>query len=235
MTSAPPATFASRRPPTGIHGHTAGNATSLTTTLEAPPGVPPSRGSVLILTGRDETVASFEGLRLRLALDGYTTTVSEEPGTSVSTLAEARIPGAPFVLLGSDIGGLRALTLAGSPALRPDGVVLLGLPLLQRPLTADGGVRNSEDAAGASGVGGAYAPVYPVPRALPDLPILLVHGVDDQVSPLPLTQMIIRTAPRARLTMVPGQHDVITGPGYRTVAASTLVFLESLQHDPPLG
>ncbi|WP_250285703.1 alpha/beta fold hydrolase [Frankia sp. CiP1_Cm_nod2] len=176
---------------------------------------------------------SFEGLRLRLALDGYTTTVSEEPGASVSTLAEARIPGAPFILLGSDIGGLRALTLAGSPALRPDGVVLLGLPLLQRPLSADGGARNSEDVA----VDGAYpyASVYPVPRALPDLPILLIHGVDDQVSPLPLTQMIIRTAPRARLTVVPGQHDVITGPGHRTVAASTLMFLESLRHDPPLG
>ncbi len=233
MTSAPPVTFASRRPSTGIHGHAAGSAASLTTTLEASPGVPSGRGSVLILTGRDETVASFEGLRLRLALDGYTTTVSEEPGASVSTLAEARIPGAPFILLGSDIGGLRALTLAGSPALRPDGVVLLGLPLLQRPLSADGGARNSEDVA----VDGAYpyASVYPVPRALPDLPILLIHGVDDQVSPLPLTQMIIRTAPRARLTVVPGQHDVITGPGHRTVAASTLMFLESLRHDPPLG
>ncbi|WP_131765843.1 alpha/beta hydrolase [Candidatus Protofrankia californiensis] len=226
MTSAPPATFASRRPPTGIRRYAAGSAAPLATVSETPPDMPPGRGSVLILTGRGETAASFERLRLRLALDGYTITISEEPGDSVSTLAEARIPGAPFILLGSDIGGLRALTLAGSPALRPDGVVLLGLPLLQRPITADGSAGN---------IGSAGASVYPVPRALPDLPILLIHGVDDQVSPLPLTQMIIRTAPRAQLTVVPGQHDVIAGPGYRTVAASTLVFLESLHQNPLSG
>ncbi len=220
MTSAPHATFASRRPSTGIRRHAAGSAAPLATTPETPSDTPPGRGSVLILTGRGETAASFERLRLRLALDGYAITISPGSGDSVSTLAEARIPGAPFILLGSDIGGLRALTLAGSPALRPDGVALLGLPLLQRPITADGS---------------ADSPMYPVPRALPDLPILLIHGVDDQVSPLSLTQMIIRTAPRAQLTVVPGQHDVITGPGYRTVAASTLMFLESLHQNPLSG
>nr|CAD29553.1 hypothetical protein [Frankia alni ACN14a] len=68
----------------------------------------------------------------------------------------------------------------------------------------------------------------PSPRALPDLPILLLHGTDDEISPLPLVRMTTRTAPRAELDVVPGGHDVLTGTGRRCVAARTVLFLESL-------
>ncbi len=209
MTSAAPTTFPTSQQYPGARRYA--DAT----------GVQPNRGSVVILTGRAETASSFERLRTRLSIDGYLVTISGGPGDTVSTLAEARVPGAPFILLGSDVGGLRALVLAGSPALRPDGVVLLGLPLLQRPVTSGESGVLAED---------AEISVYPVPRALPDLPILLVHGMDDQVCPLPLIRMITHTAPRAQLTVVPGRHDIIAGPGYRAVAASTLLFLESLQN-----
>jgi alpha-beta hydrolase superfamily lysophospholipase len=172
----------------------------------------PPRASVVVIPGRGETPALFENVAFRLALDGYPVTLLGPGEESVSTLGELRIPDLPFVLMGSDTGALRALVLAGSPALRLDALVLLGLPLLYRPV--DGEV-----------------PVEAPPRALPDIPILLVHGEDDEVSPLSLVRMTTRTAPRAHLEVVSGGHQVLDGPGHRCVAAQTLLFLEGLRAD----
>ncbi|EIV91176.1 alpha/beta hydrolase [Frankia sp. QA3] len=167
------------------------------------------RATIAALPGRGEDPAIFDALADRLALDGYLLTVVPDGGNRVPALVEGRVPGAPFVLLGSDTGALAALAMVGSPAVRPDGLVLLGLPLLHLLV--------------------AGLPVEePSPRALPDLPILLLHGADDEVSPLPLVRMTTRTAPRAELDVVLGGHDVLTGPGRRCVAARTVLFLESL-------
>ncbi|WP_235947217.1 alpha/beta hydrolase [Candidatus Frankia alpina] len=167
------------------------------------------RATIAALPGRGEDPAVFDALADRLALDGYLLTVVPDGGNRVSALVECRVPGAPFVLLGSDTGALAALAMVGSPAVRPDGLLLLSLPLLHLPV--------------------AGLPVEePSPRALPDLPILLLHGADDEVSPLPLVRMTTRTAPRAELDVVLGGHDVLTGPGRRCVAARTVLFLESL-------
>ncbi|KJE24269.1 Alpha/beta hydrolase family [Frankia torreyi] len=167
------------------------------------------RATIAALPGRGEDPAIFDALADRLALDGYLLTVVPDGGNRVSALVEGRVPGTPFVLLGSDTGALAALAMVGSPAVRPDGLVLLGLPLLHLPV--------------------AGLPVEePSPRALPDLPILLLHGADDEISPLPLVRMTTRTAPRAELDVVLGGHDVLTGSGRRSVAARTVLFLESL-------
>ncbi|WP_462187229.1 alpha/beta hydrolase [Frankia sp. CcWB2] len=168
------------------------------------------RAVVAVLLGRGEQAGPFHLLADRLALDGYLVTVVPDGGRRVPAVAENRVPGVPFVLLGSDTGALAALAMAASPAVRPDGVILVGLPLLQVPVA---GVAIEE----------------PLPRALPDLPILLIHGAQDKVSPLPLIRMTTRTASRAELVVVPGGHDVLTGPGRRSVAARTLLFLESLR------
>lgn len=171
------------------------------------------RTSVVVLAGRGEDPATFEALTFRLALDGHAVAVAG-PDEPPAALAEHRLPGRPFVLLGSDTGALRALTAAASPALRPDGVVLFGLPLLYRP--------------------SAGRPLTePPPHTLPALPILLVHGEQDQVSPLSLVSVLARVTPEAWLTAVPGGHQVPTGPGRRLAAASTLVFLETLAHAGP--
>lgn len=166
------------------------------------------RTSVLILPGRGEGSASFDALTFRLALDGHAVTVAGADET-VTSIGEARIPDRPFVLLGSDTGALRALSAAASPALRPDGLVLFGLPLLYR--TSAG--RPLDE---------------PPPYALPELPIQLVHGADDEVSPLPLIRPAARVARRTELVVVGGGHQVVTGPGRHLAAASTLVFLETL-------
>ncbi|MEX5632354.1 alpha/beta hydrolase [Parafrankia sp. FMc2] len=178
------------------------------------------RAVVVMLTGRGENPEPYEWLARRLALDGYTASVVpggsgaavSGAGSTARAVGEARRPGVPFVLLGSDAGALAVLAMAGSPALRPDGLVLLGLPLLHVPV--------------------AGIPVAdPPPRALPDMPILLLHGRDDQISPLPLVRMTTRTAPRADLAVVPGSHAVLAGPGRRCVPARVLLFIEGLIAD----
>ncbi|ORT97468.1 alpha/beta hydrolase [Frankia casuarinae] len=193
-------------------------ATPVPSTRRLPAASPASGGApgeyvravVAVLLGRGEQAGPFHLLADRLALDGYLVTVVPDGGRRVPAVAENRVPGVPFVLLGSDTGALAALAMAASPAVRPDGVIMVGLPLLQVPVA---GVAIEE----------------PLPRALPDLPILLIHGAQDEVSPLPLIRMTTRTASRAELVVVPGGHDVLTGPGRRSVAARTLLFLESLR------
>jgi alpha-beta hydrolase superfamily lysophospholipase len=151
----------------------------------------------------------FEEVASRLALDGFEVTLLDSKESTDAAIGELRVPGVPLVVVGSDTGALRALVAAGSPALRPDALVLLGLPMLYRAV-------------------GGEMPIDPPPRALPDLPILLVHGADDYVSPLHLVQLATRTAPRAQLDVVPGGHHVLAGPGGRSVAARTLLFVEAL-------
>ncbi|WP_374582255.1 alpha/beta hydrolase [Frankia sp. CiP3] len=170
-----------------------------------------ARTSVALLPGRHEAPRVFEPLASRLALDNHAVSIADPGRDTTIALGETRIPDVPFVLLGSDTGALRALTLAGSPALRVDGLVLLGLPLLHQPVSGE-------------------PLTEPPPRTLPDLPILLVHGRNDQTSPLPLIRMMTRTAPRAELAAVPGGHGVLHGDGGRWAAARILLFLEALAH-----
>ncbi|MBX6387932.1 MAG: alpha/beta hydrolase [Frankia sp.] len=167
------------------------------------------RGSVVVLPGRGEAVDLFEALAFRLSLDGYQVTYLGPGEDSTLALAESRVPGRPFVLVGSDTGALRALSIAGSPALRADALVLLNLPLLYRPVAGE-------------------LPTDPPPRSLPDLPILLVHGADDEVSPLPGVRMVTRGSPRARLVAVPGGHQVLADPSWRATTAHTIAFLEEI-------
>jgi alpha-beta hydrolase superfamily lysophospholipase len=170
---------------------------------------PEIRSVIAALPGRGGEAEDFSALADRLALDGHRLTVITRGASRIPAIVETRVPGVPFVLLGSDTGALAALAMVGSPAVRPDALILLGLPLLHVPV--------------------AGLPVEePSPRTLPDLPILLMHGTDDQVSPLPLVRMITRTAPRAELDVVRGGHDLLTGPGRRCVAARSVLFLETL-------
>ena len=167
------------------------------------------RAAVAVLPGRGESPELYDCLVDRLTLGGYAVSVVTDGGRRFGAVGEVRRPGLPFVLLGSDAGALSVLAMAGSPALRPDGLVLLGLPLLHEPV--------------------AGLPVEdPPPRVLPDLPILLIHGQEDQVSPLPLVRMTTRTAPRTQLCVVPGGHSVLTGPGAHAVPGRILLFLDEL-------
>ncbi|WP_264763353.1 alpha/beta hydrolase [Frankia gtarii] len=166
--------------------------------------------TVVLLPGRGESAEIFENLAFRLALDGYQVTFLDHGQDTVLALGEAREPDLPFVLLGSDSGALRALVGAASPAVRPDALILVDLPLLHRPVAGE-------------------HPGEPIPRSLPDLPILLLHGEDDPVTPFPLVRMATRTARRARLAALPGGRGVLSGSGRRAAGAHILLFLEGLR------
>ncbi|SQD98016.1 MULTISPECIES: alpha/beta hydrolase [unclassified Parafrankia] len=176
----------------------------------------PPRASIVMIPGRGESVDSYERTAVRLAIDGYDVTYLSTQEHGAVALAEARVPGVPFILLGSDTGALRSLSLAGSPALRPDALILLGLPLVHQPFAGE-------------------LPTELPPRVLPDLPVLLIHGEQDETSPLHLTKMITRTVSTARLTTVPGGHQIMTGPGVRLVAALTVLFVETLRQIEGVG
>ncbi|MCM3885678.1 alpha/beta hydrolase [Frankia sp. R82] len=167
------------------------------------------RSVLAALPGRGQHPHDFEPLAERLALDGHQLVVVTDGAVRIPAVVETRVPGVPFVLLGADTGALAALAMVGSPAVRPDGLVLLGLPSLHTPVAG-------------------LAVTESLPRALPDLPILLMHGAADETSPLPLVRMVTRTAPRTELAVIAGGHDPLVGPGRRSVAARTVLFLENL-------
>lgn len=85
----------------------------------------------------------------------------------------------------------------------------------------------------------------PVPAALvraaagatlpPDLPVLVVHGDADPVAPPAAARRLASGLPRARLaTVAAGRHDVLNDLTHRSVAATVVLWLESLRAGPHL-
>jgi alpha-beta hydrolase superfamily lysophospholipase len=84
----------------------------------------------------------------------------------------------------------------------------------------------------------------PVPAALvraaagatpPDLPTLVVHGGADPVAPPAAARRLASGLPSARLaTVAAGRHDVLNDLAHRSVAATVVLWLESLRAGPHL-
>nr|CAD29552.1 hypothetical protein [Frankia alni ACN14a] len=79
------------------------------------------RATIAALPGRGEDPAVFDALADRLALDGYLLTVVPDGGNRVSALVEGRVPGAPFVLLGSEPARWRRWQWSVRPPSVPTG------------------------------------------------------------------------------------------------------------------
>lgn len=117
-----------------------------------------TRGTIIVVPGRGETLATYTRLGRRLAADAYRVRVTEAPVIDTgdidgslrrfgSELAEA-VEGTtaddgvvhPVVLVGADTGSVAIAALLGRVGIpvpwRPDAVVLAGLP--GRAATADG-------------------------------------------------------------------------------------------------
>jgi len=140
---------------------------------------------------------------------GYDVTNPRTDSEVAADVTEARESGAVFVTMGSDTGALSALATSATAETRPEAIVLLGLPLLRRP------------------VAGESLTVEP-PRSLPDLPILAVHGADDRVSPVSMVRMLSRTATRTRLLEVRGGHNVLASQARRLMWAGVTLFIEEV-------
>ncbi|WP_137292950.1 alpha/beta hydrolase [Nocardioides dongxiaopingii] len=224
------------------------------TTWDEPAGATP-RGTLIVLPGRGETAASYQRLGKRLAADAYRVrlvpvdlddlTAAREQVEKL--LADESLP-APKVLVGADSGATLAATLVGE--VDADAAVIAGLAL--PGATGDTGATWDDelDARSACPVHRSViegdagferaALARPLPWSgleltAPAKPVLVVHGAADAVSPADAAVAPYAGAPTARTWLVQGgRHDVLNDVSHRSVAATIVLFLESLKLGPDL-
>jgi alpha-beta hydrolase superfamily lysophospholipase len=222
----------------------------VTAAWDEPAGGTP-RGTLVVLPGRGETAASYERFGRRLSADGYKVRVvpvrlddlDDTTDTVGKLLADESLP-RPFVLVGSDSGAtLAALQAAELPV---DAVVLAGLAL---PSSEGVGSWDEELAARTAcpvhtrvissdetferGALNQPLPWSSVTLAPSGKPTLVLHGTAD-----PVTSVADAVAPFAGSAQVRlvegGVHDVLNDATHRSVAATLVLFLESLRLGPEL-
>ena len=160
-------------------------------------------------------------------------------------LADESLP-SPKVLVGADSGATLAALLAAE--LPVDAVVLAGLAL---PGSAGVDSWEAEIAARTAcpvhtrvidqdtdfGRGALNDPLpwESVDLVATDKPLLVLHGTADPVTPLADAVAPYAEAPTARVRVVEGgRHDVLNDATHRSVAATIVLFLESLRLGPDL-
>lgn len=222
---------------------------------DEPEGVA-ARGTLVVLPGRGETAAAYGRFGRRISADAYRVRVvhpgrgglAEVRAAVAEVLADETLP-APLVLVGSDTGAAYATVLAVETE-RVDAVVLAGLvlpgpaagtgeqtgdwegeleartacPAHRRVLSEDPGFERGALAA-------------PLPAGWDELrlapsgkPTLVVHGSADPLTSSQDAFEPFRGVPRARLRLVVGgRHDVLNDVSHRSVAATVVLFLESLK------
>jgi pimeloyl-ACP methyl ester carboxylesterase len=217
-----------------------------------------ARGTLVLLPGRGEQPTVYERLGRRLAADAYrvravtdaTARLSEVSAQVEDLLAEQANP-APRVLIGSDTGALVALRLVAQRTVRADAVILAGLPdtryAVATPASWDDEVRARTSCgthqawiSDPSRLSPGSLSVGRIPVQLTEeldlsaitVPVLGLHGIDDVISPLARIRAEFARLPTARLISVTGSgHDVLNDVTHRSVAATIVLFLESLRED----
>ncbi|MFF5231440.1 alpha/beta hydrolase [Dactylosporangium sp. NPDC000521] len=205
-----------------------------------PPAAIAVRGTVLVLPGRGEHAGVYDRFGRRIAADGYAVR-SATPETVPSLAADAA---GPVVLAGSDTGALHALAVAAAHPSLFAGVIAAGVatgdaadlgwdaeleartacPTHQARLTGDTGFRR-----GALSLPVAANLLAPAPVTVP---VLVLHGEADTVSPVAAARRIAAGLPKAELATVrDGRHDVLNDATHRTVAAHVVQWLERLRAD----
>ncbi|MEU6559070.1 alpha/beta hydrolase [Nocardia nova] len=212
-----------------------------------PEGATP-RGTVVLLPGRGETAASYARLGRRISADGYRVryvrvdlgNIDSARAAVEELLADDSLP-TPRVLLGSDSGAALATRFASE--LPVEGVVLAAIAL-PGTHSSVGEWADEVDARTACPVHravisedeefarGAIASSLPWDTVAVggDLPTLALHGTDDRVTPLASALDIYDRAARTDVRLVQGgRHDVLNDVAHRSVAATIVLFLESLR------
>lgn len=205
-----------------------------------------TRGTVLVVPGRGETRATYTRLATRLAADAYHVRVVDPPRLDALTGFDTTALPRPLVLLGADSGAVAIAALVAREDLTaPDAVVLAGLPGRAASVTANWAeeldVRTScpvhrgvlaNDTAVERGALGTAIPeellafAYESTSALPQLVLV---GDADPLADREALARAVKSAPRARLSVVRGaHHDVLNDRQHRSVAAEIVSFLETL-------
>jgi pimeloyl-ACP methyl ester carboxylesterase len=146
---------------------------------------------------------------------------------------------APKVLVGSDTGANLAAGLAeGADAAVLAGLVAAGsahsgaaetaldvrsaCPVHRRVVTEDASYDREALA--------THVPAALAASAVPSKPVLVLHGADDVVSDPATALASYLELPRARVRLVVGgRHDILNDVSHRSVAATIVLFLESLR------
>ncbi|MFJ4677443.1 hypothetical protein [Kitasatospora sp. NPDC088783] len=170
---------------------------------------------------------------------------SDPSGRPAALFAQARAEqpaGGPVVLAGSDLGALLALALAAE--VRPDGLLLAGLPGSGRPVRAEDELSARTACPVHRGLlagDPGFRPgalFEPVPAALagaaaaarPAVPVLAFHGSADPVAPVGALRELAGRLPSVEaVTVADGRHDVFNDAVHRSVAARTVLWLEQLR------
>ncbi len=225
------------------------SATSPALAWDEPPGVA-ARGTLVVLVGRGESPTAYSRFGRRLSADAYRVRVVDVDLDDLSAagdvvrdlLADDTLP-APKVLVGADTGAGLATVLAGEGDV--DAVVLAGLAL-PGPAPAPVGDWDaeleartacpahrrviSEDPAFERGGLGRELPAQLRDLAVPGLPTLVLHGSEDSVASAETVLEWIGEAEQVRARIVVGgRHDVLNDVSHRSVAATVVLFLESLK------
>lgn len=222
------------------------------TAWDEPAGATP-RGTLIVLPGRGETDASYQRFGRRLAADAYRVRLvpvdlDDLDAARVQVeklLADESLP-APKVLVGADSGATLAATLVGE--VDADAAVLAGLVL--PGATEPASWEEQVDARTACPVHRGVldgdllldrtAHQRPLPWSTlalvaPDKPVLVVHGAADRITPAADAVAPYVDAPGAVVRLVEGgRHDVLNDVSHRSVAATVVLFLESLRLGPHL-
>jgi alpha-beta hydrolase superfamily lysophospholipase len=218
------------------------------TSWDEPAGGTP-RGTLVMLPGRGETAASYERFGRRLAADAWRVRLVPVDLDDLDAtrewveklLADESLP-SPKVLVGADSGATLAALLA--PMLRVDGAVLAGIalpgpagawdswedeveartacPVHRRVITEDDGF----DRGGL----GRPLPWRSVHVIDPGKPVLALHGTADPVTPVDAALAAYDAQADAVVRLVDGgRHDILNDASHRSVAATIVLFLESLR------
>ncbi|RLV50397.1 alpha/beta hydrolase [Nocardioides mangrovicus] len=210
-----------------------------------------ARGTLIVLPGRGETVVAYERFGRRLSGDAYKVRLvpvdlADLDATRAqieAVLADESLP-SPKVLVGADSGATLAALLSGVAGV--DAVVLAGLALPGLVPDSDAPqsweaeiearsacpVHRSVIGADAGFERGRLADA--LPWAEVDLavavPALVLHGTADPVTPVAAALTPFLDADHVRVRAVEGgRHDVLNDVSHRSVAASVVLFLESLR------
>jgi alpha-beta hydrolase superfamily lysophospholipase len=215
------------------------------TAWDEPAGGTP-RGTLVVLPGRGETAASYERFGRRLSADAYKVRLvpvalddlDEVTDTVGKLLADESLP-SPKVLVGMDSGATLAALLAVE--LPADAVVLAGLALPSSAAVGDWedevAARTacpvhtrviSSDASFERGALNQPLPWESVSLTPSGKPTLVLHGTADPVTPA--ADAVEPFVGSARVRLVEGGvHDVLNDATHRSVAATIVLFLESLK------
>jgi pimeloyl-ACP methyl ester carboxylesterase len=230
--------------------------TLLQTEWNEPQGIAP-RGTVVVVGGRAENAAVYQRFGRRIAFDAYRVRFVEGDLSDLDRVsrdidAVLRDPTTvlPTLLLGSDTGAALALDHVArrTDLEQPDAVAVAGLTFpddavaaFDDELVVRTACPNHRGVLGREGVDHvlAAADVH-VPRpgaASVQVPLLVVHGAADEVSPVSSVHDTVRGVGAHTTEVVTidgGLHDVLNDVSHRTVAATVIRFLERLKRGAAL-